>query len=185
VTLAHNVAELLKSAPGSGRQVSVDEPGPRLGPELRVVEPVQGTARLLRTQNGVLARARLATRVELECARCLEPVQRAVTIDLDEEFRPSIHVTTGAPLGPTEDDALQIDEHHVLDLAEAVRQYVETALPLQPLCSPSCRGLCPDCGMNLNLGSCRCAAEPAPGGGPFAALGGLLDKGEDAQPRAV
>lgn len=184
VTLAHHVSELLKSVPGAARQVTIAEPFPRFGPDLHIVEPVRGTARLLRTQNGVLARAWLATTVELECSRCLEPIERDIAIDLEEEFRPSVHVTTGALLEPPEDEALRIDERHVLDLTEAVRQYIETDVPLQPLCSEACRGLCPQCGANLNQGVCACGAEPTTATGPFAALALLIDKDTDPQSRA-
>jgi len=184
MTLAHNVSELLKSPLGSTRQVMIDEPSPRFGPELRITSPARGTARLLRTQNGVVARAQFATSVELECSRCLEPLEREITVDVEEEFRPSVHIVTGAPFDAPEDDSLRIDERHVLDLTEAARQYIETTLPLQPLCSPTCRGLCPGCGMNRNQDSCTCAAEPAPPSGPFAGLAGLMDDGNDARPRA-
>ena len=57
--------------------------------------------------------------------------------------------------------ALRIDAEQVLDLSEAVRQYRETALPMQPLCRPGCAGLCPTCGRDLNLGACSCPEEPA------------------------
>ena len=132
---------------------------------------------MLRTPNGVLVRARINTAAELECSRCLEPVEREVTMDLDEEFHPSVHILTGAPLEAAEDEAVQIDEHHVLDLSEVVRQYLSTALPLQPLCSPDCRGLCATCGKNLNEGPCGCGSETALATGPFAALAGLIDQG--------
>ena len=184
MTLAHNVSDLLKSARGSARQITVEEPDPRLGPDVHVTSPVRGTGRLLRTQDGVLVRARLTTSVELECSRCLEPVEREVTVDVDEEFRPSIHITTGAPLEPAEDEGLRIDEHHVLDLTEVSRQYIESALPIQSLCSESCRGLCQVCGMNLNQGGCTCGAEPAVATGPFAALARLINKDPNPQSRA-
>jgi uncharacterized protein len=184
VALAHNVSELLKSPLGTTREVTIDEPNPRFGSDIRVTVPVSGSARLIRTQNGVLVRARITTSVEMECSRCVEPVERAITIDLEEEFQPSVHIITGAPLEPPEDDALRIDERHVLDLTEAGRQYIEIALPLQPLCSPECRGLCPVCGTNLNLGACSCASESASASGPFAALAGLMGDDNDAKPRA-
>jgi uncharacterized protein len=169
---------------GSSRKVAIDEPTPRFGSEPNVTGPVRGTARLLRTQNGVLVRASLNATVQLDCSRCLEPLERDVAVELEEEFLPSIHVLTGAPLDAPEDEALSIDERHVLDLTEAARQYVETALPLKPLCSPSCRGLCATCGTNLNAGACTCATEPAAASGPFAALAGLIGDDQDAQTRA-
>jgi uncharacterized protein len=52
-----------------------------------------------------------------------------------------------------------IDEHHILDLTEAIRQYALLALPMKPLCQESCAGLCPSCGHNLNQGACNCPPE--------------------------
>ncbi len=183
MTLAHNVSDILKSATGSSRHTTIDEPNPRFGSELRLTSPVRGAARLLRTQNGILVRGDLTTSVEIDCSRCLEPIERQMTIALDEEFRPSVHIATGARLEAPEDDALRIDERQILDLTEAARQCIETMLPLQPLCSPSCRGLCSVCGLNLNHGSCTCNADVAPAGGPLAALASLIDNEPGPQPR--
>ena len=49
-----------------------------------------------------------------------------------------------------------IDDHHILDVSEAVRQYALTAIPLKALCSVNCAGLCQTCGKNLNEGPCQC-----------------------------
>jgi uncharacterized metal-binding protein YceD (DUF177 family) len=70
------------------------------------------------------------------------------------------------------DEALRIDERHTLDLTETARQYLLTALPLQSVCSPSCKGLCPNCGANLNLGPCGCDEELPTN--PFALLTSIL-----------
>ncbi len=55
-----------------------------------------------------------------------------------------------------EDEALLIDEHHVLDLSEVIRQGLLLVDPRQTLCRPDCAGLCPRCGGNRNLGECNC-----------------------------
>jgi uncharacterized protein len=98
-----------------------------------------------------------------------------VAVDVIEEFRPLVNVTTGAPLEPPDDDALRIDERHLLDLTEATRQYIETEIPLQPLCQEGCHGLCPRCGANLNREECACALDAVDPSNPFAALAGLME----------
>lgn len=50
-----------------------------------------------------------------------------------------------------------------VDLTDDIREEVLLRLPNYPLCLPACRGLCPQCGKNLNQGSCRCAARPVDG----------------------
>ena len=54
-----------------------------------------------------------------------------------------------------------IDEHHVLDLSEAVRQYALVVIPMKPVCREDCAGLCPGCGCNLNREQCNCPSQPA------------------------
>jgi uncharacterized metal-binding protein YceD (DUF177 family) len=51
----------------------------------------------------------------------------------------------------------------VIDVNDDVRQTVFLAVPLKLLCSESCKGLCPQCGINLNMGTCACTDDPADG----------------------
>jgi uncharacterized protein len=159
--LAHNVSTLLKSPLGTTRDVEIDEPNPQFGSDLVAQAPARGTARLHRIQNAIIAVGDVSTAVEVECARCLEPFALPVSVHFEEEFRPTINILTGVPAEPAEDAALQIDEHHVLDLTEITRQYILTALPLNPGCRPDCAGLCPKCGADLNQGPCDCPSDEA------------------------
>jgi uncharacterized protein len=61
----------------------------------------------------------------------------------------------------TEEEATIIDEQHVLDLAEVVRQAIFVTLPMHPLCTEECTGLCSQCGQNLKDGRCECTTEVA------------------------
>ena len=124
----------------------------------------------------------VTTRIEVECSRCLEPCVVPMQVHFEETFQPSVNMMTGVPLPPSEDAALQIDEHHLLDLSEIVRQYILTNMPLHPVCRPDCQGLCPECGADLNQGPCSCASLPT--SGPFAALAPLLHDEEPAPRRS-
>jgi len=75
---------------------------------------------------------------------------------------------------PTEgiEEALLIDEKHMLDLTEVVRQYLILYREQYPLCDEACAGLCPVCGKNLNEGPCGC--QDAPQDPRWAALRELL-----------
>ncbi|MBM2810316.1 MAG: hypothetical protein HW416_1075 [Chloroflexi bacterium] len=129
----------------------------------------------MRTQRDIVARGDLMATLELECSRCLEPFATQVEIHFEEVYRPSLDVATGAPLKPPDDDALRISEQQVLDLKETVRQYLLTMVPIQPVCQPDCRGLCPNCGAALDTDPCQCDAESRDG--PFAALKALFEDG--------
>ena len=125
--------------------------------EGRASEDVVGTVEFLRTKAGVLVRASLSL-VEPElCSRCLRPLEETVSIDFEEEFQATTDLRSGAQIVQDRDpDAFTIDENHILDLTEAVRQYREVSLDMQPLCRPDCRGLCPRCGQDLNQAACGC-----------------------------
>jgi uncharacterized protein len=140
-----------------------------LGPDIRQTAPLDtaGRAELVEEhrggRQGTIADIRLvgqlATRLELACARCLEPVARDVERSFDLIFRPtgvdrrgdevSIH-EADTEIGYYSGDGLQLED--------ALREQVLLAVPLKAVCREDCKGLCPHCGRNLNQETCNCAA---------------------------
>jgi len=119
------------------------------------VSVVKGEIRLTRTDRGLLLTGILHTDVEVPCSRCLTPFRLPLTLDIEEEYFPTIDVSSGAAVTvPDEPGCFTIDEHHILDLTDAVRQYALTAIPIKTVCKPECAGLCPVCGQNLNEKQC-------------------------------
>nr|MBC7244309.1 DUF177 domain-containing protein [Chloroflexota bacterium] len=156
-----NVAQLLKSPAGASREYDLDEDITGIDEDLDIVSMLLGRVRLLRTGSGILVTGHLQTEIRVPCRRCLTPVTVSVVLELEEHFRPSVDILTGAllPLEVGEDEATRTDLHHILDLTEVVRQNLLLGVPIAPLCSPQCRGLCPQCGKNLNEGPCDCQYE--------------------------
>ncbi|MCS6843412.1 MAG: DUF177 domain-containing protein [Caldilineales bacterium] len=168
-----NVAQLLKEPIGATRAYDILAPIQHLLPELIAAEPLIGHVQLMRTDRGILVQGELAGHVVVPCSRCLADVRVPVILHIEEQFQPTVDVVRGVFLEvDEEDEALLIDEHHILDLHEVLRQEVLLEIPMQPLCRPDCAGLCPSCGEDLNLGACQCAtAEVDP---RWADLGALL-----------
>jgi uncharacterized protein len=156
-----NVAQLMKFPPGAARSYQVHEPFEAdLGPEARAVGELRGQVKLLRTLDGVLLAGSLSLPVELSCCRCLEPFSIEVQASSEEEFRPAVDLSSGEPLPDAmEQPELLIDEQHLLDPTELIRQLILVGLPMRPVCSPECQGLCPLCGKSLNAGPCTCEDE--------------------------
>jgi uncharacterized protein len=96
--------------------------------------------------------------VELQCSRCLENFSVPVEASLEEEFQPTVDVMTGYVVKRDEaeenDAAFHIDANHMMDLTEPVRQAILVALPMKPLCREDCKGICAECGANLNEVDC-------------------------------
>ena len=155
-----NVSQLLKASIGSMRSYKVNE-------TMNVTDNgsdsvVQGEVNLIRTDRGILANGIFRTEVEITCSRCLRPFSCPLTLNFEEEYFPTVNIITGVPLSlPDEPGCFTIDEHHTLDLTEAIRQYALLAIPMKPICMANCAGLCPNCGQNLNQGPCKCPPQEA------------------------
>jgi uncharacterized protein len=182
--LNFNVAQLLRDPIGASRRVDVVVDLHELAPELSDAEhadELQGAVRLMHINDGILVQGQLDGTATLACARCLELVEVPLEVEIEEVFKPTIDLLTGHSVTPEEEDrALWIDEHHVLDLTEVVRQDALLAAPLNAVCREDCRGLCPTCGKNLNEGPCDCEPEPDPRWGPLTDL--LKNRENDREP---
>lgn len=151
-----NVSGLLKSSIGAERNYEVNGTVNIYGNDCAVY----GNISLVRTNRGILIKARIKTEVRVQCSRCLSQFPVPLEFGIEEEYFPLIDVDSGVSLDvPNEPGCFTIDEKHILDLTEAVRQYAVMAVPMKPLCRPGCRGLCPNCGHNLNQGPCGCPSQ--------------------------
>jgi uncharacterized protein len=148
-----NVAQLLKEPTGSSRSFQIDE---SLGTD--DINSVKGEVTLIRTNRGIMAKAEMTAGVTGICSRCLKPIDYDVNYDFNEECLPSVSTSKGLS-SPDQTDNINIDESHMLDLSEIIRQYTLLTMPVKPLCRPDCAGICPSCGHNLNQGPCRCPSH--------------------------
>jgi uncharacterized protein len=148
-----NVSGLIQEGIGAVRQHEVEG---TLVSEGREPERVYGNVEFLRTRTGVLIRAHLKLEERETCSRCARPLQDTLGLEFEEEFQQTVEAS-GRPVSERPDaDAFTIDDRHMLDLTEAVRQYREASAQIAPLCKPDCKGLCPECGADLNIETCGC-----------------------------
>lgn len=172
--LKFNVAQLLREEIGGRRNYEFAEESLPLDEETALTQ-ITGSVRFTRTASGVLGDVSVRGVVETLCMRCLNPATLAIELHFCDEFHSKIEVNTGVPLPkPDEDDPFFISETHLVDLGEAIREYALLELPMQPLCKADCKGLCPTCGADLNLGACGCQSDESDE--RFAALKALLEE---------
>ena len=172
-----NVSGLMQEGIGATRKADVEG---TIQVEARPPERVVGTAELLRTKAGLLVRAHLSLVEPEACSRCLKPLEETIRIEFEEEFQSIVDVRSGEAMEEPDPDAFTIDEHHTLDLTEAVRQYREVSGQMAPLCRSDCRGLCPNCGQDLNQGECACDRETIDSRwSGLAALRGAISEGKE------
>ncbi len=97
--------------------------------------------RLESVHEGILVTVSGDSVADTECSRCLEPMQEKIEIELQELFH----------YQPKEEDDFAIEQDRV-DLEQALIDAVVPNLPIKPLCSEDCPGLCADCGEKLDVG---------------------------------
>jgi uncharacterized protein len=140
-----------------------------LGQEARQRTPLKasGHAEVVEEHHGkhqvikdIRLRGHLSAGLELQCARCLEPVTQEIKREFELLYRP-----LGADAGKDElsvtDAEAEIGYYQGegLLLEDVLREQVLLALPLKVTCRADCKGLCPQCGKNLNQEQCSCSRE--------------------------
>jgi uncharacterized protein len=141
---AVNVAGLLKAQVGAARVYDLVLDA-LIADEETVARDVSGVVKLTRLRDGVMAHATAEGVATLTCARCLREYEQPFALELDEEYRQTVDVRTGADLDfafDVEDDeqVSRIDENHELDLREPLRQEILVSLPMRPDCGEECPG---------------------------------------------
>ncbi|MEA2537202.1 MAG: hypothetical protein QOF11_1436 [Chloroflexota bacterium] len=152
-TLTVNVASLLAEPGGSVRDYAFDDLQLDLGEDLALARPADARFRLTRTNRGLLVDGDVRATLAETCSRCLRPIEVGVAEDIDEEALPSVDLATGAPLDRSEEpEVARLTGHHEVELEPLVREAIQLAEPIAPLCRPDCPGLCPECGEELGSG---------------------------------
>ena len=98
----------------------------------------------------------VATTISVECRRCINPFEVDITTTLDLLFSMG-----DASSEPDEDDERYYDGE-ILDISEDVRRALVLEIPTWSLCSEVCKGLCPECGTDLNMTECACEMTDEP-----------------------
>jgi len=126
------------------------------GVETRLVGRSEVNARATREDDRVELAGKISAAVEFDCDRCLTQVRVPVLQAFDLVYVPPLGTAEEKPLGEN-DLSVGFYRDETIDLDDLVREQIELALPMSRLCKEDCKGLCPECGANLNETDCRCS----------------------------
>jgi uncharacterized protein len=126
--------------------------------EYKVVAPVRLVMDVHNDGQAYRVTGRVATALQLECGRCLEAFEIPIDNPFELRYVPEPAATAeGDEREVTEDDlTTSYYQEESIDLGELMHEQFVLALPMKPLCTEACKGLCPHCGTNLNKGTCDC-----------------------------
>ncbi|MBI4339695.1 MAG: DUF177 domain-containing protein [Chloroflexi bacterium] len=172
-----NVAGLLKGPGGATQRHKLEESPFAL--DDTQAEHVWGQVTLMRVNDGIWVTGNFRAAITCSCSRCLKSFATTVRFHFDETYYPTRDINSGVAIRLPEDaeqDAT-IDDHHILDISEGVRQEILLSSPMKPLCKPNCAGICPSCGTDLNESTCPCPKESRDR--RWAPLMGMLSQGKN------
>ncbi|MFN7914638.1 MAG: DUF177 domain-containing protein [Vicinamibacterales bacterium] len=125
-----------------------------------IVQPVSLVFDIRKDKDKFHLVGRVKTTLEMPCSRCLEPFRIDVDAPFDLRYQPHAEQHGG---GEREVEADDMDtafyENDEIDLGQLMQEQFYLALPMKPLCQEDCKGLCPQCGTNLNRATCDCNTQ--------------------------
>ena len=170
--------ELFATAESSCFEGSLELDSIDLNPEVYTFDkPIHWKVTISNTGEALLVDGTATAVGATQCARCLEPIE----YDLEGHVE-GYYVLPGAedPEDMDDDEFEHLPESNIIDLEPLIVAALIVDVPLVPLCSEDCKGICPDCGINLNEETCDCAAKreaqqqaDEEAANPFAALKNL------------
>jgi uncharacterized protein len=122
-------------------------------------DQIEVSCTVRRMKETVFIEGTAATTIEALCCRCLEMTHLPVNSSFKYTYSPP-------PANPQEEWELNAEdldfayyEDDTIDLDDLIFEQIMLQMPIKPLCRETCKGLCPHCGINMNVTSCRCQTE--------------------------
>lgn len=142
---------------------------------LKVISPVKSRLHIDKIGPDVVLAGEVTASIELQCSRCLKIFPREIAADINVEYRP-VEELKGEEKHEIKEDELDMGFYKgdEIDVQEAIIEQIILTMPMKPLCTETCKGMCPRCGADLNVAPCACdAADISP---HFSVLKKLLEE---------
>ncbi|NLV76389.1 MAG: DUF177 domain-containing protein [Tissierellia bacterium] len=123
------------------------------GRKIKFIKPIKYEGDIYRAQGDKILQVKIHYEYKEVCGRCLSPFIREEDTVLSGRL-----IRNSDEILDEEDEVIYYDGEE-LDITEDIRDMVILSLPMKPLCSDTCKGLCPKCGTNLNEEKCNCVLE--------------------------
>jgi len=120
------------------------------------LEDIDYSMHLSRDNEKIKAKGNIHTVVSIPCARCLEPFDLKIDSPFTITLLPVRAIELAGESLDQGDMEYSFYEGNSVDVAKILMEQVNLFIPIKPVCAPSCRGLCPLCGVNFNREQCQC-----------------------------
>lgn len=127
---------------------------------VRLTGPAAVNGRIRIAGNEVFVNGHIDTRTQVECDRCLQPVELPVNADFSLEYISDSDYESSEAAELTEEEmSVAVFDGQALDVDEIVKEQILLAVPTRMLCREDCKGICPECGADRNTGECHCVTK--------------------------
>ena len=125
-----------------------------------LTEPATVSGKVRLAGNEVFVNGHVETRAQVECDRCLQPVEIPVNTDFALEYITGSEYESAQAVELTEEEmSVSVFDGEAIDVDEIVKEQIVLAVPTRMLCREDCKGICPECGTDRNTGDCNCVTN--------------------------
>ena len=127
---------------------------------VKLTTPATVNGKIRLAGNEVFVNGHVDTRAQVECDRCLKPIELPVNADFELEYITGSEYETSAAAELTEAEmSVSVFNGDAIDVDEIVKEQILLAVPTRMLCREDCKGICPQCGVDRNTGECSCETK--------------------------
>jgi len=124
---------------------------------ISLTQPATVSGKVRLAGNEVFVNGHVETRAQVECDRCLQPVEAPVNTEFALEYIPGSEYESGGAAELTEAEmSVSVFDGQAIDVDEIVKEQIVLAVPTRMLCREDCKGICPECGADRNKGDSNC-----------------------------
>lgn len=149
--------------PEGGLSVDLSEDGKNIESlagalDFKIIPPVNAHMDVTKTDGNVYIAGEINAKVLVNCSRCLKEFEHAVKSDIASFFTGKKEEGREKELKPADMDINYLEGREI-DTDEMLLGQISLDVPVKPLCNQDCKGLCPRCGADMNLGECGCGKD--------------------------
>ena len=127
---------------------------------VKLIEPAAVSGKVRVAGNEVFVNGHIDARAQVECDRCLQPVELPVNTDFALDYISGAEYESTPAAELTEADlSLSVFDGETIDINEIVKEQILLTVPARTLCREDCKGICPECGIDRNTGECSCVTD--------------------------
>ncbi|MBI3592648.1 MAG: DUF177 domain-containing protein [Nitrospirae bacterium] len=146
---------IISEIPEEGMEIELKE---KIEPEsVKILSPVHAALKINKIGSEVLVNGDMDVDIELQCSRCLNMFTMNIRSRLNVVYDPAETINREERYELKSDELdMGFYKNDTLDTDDMLTEQLMLNMPMKPLCSPECKGICPQCGADLNVNKCSC-----------------------------